>query len=140
MTQARWISRLAALPSKGICEKGACHRIQGIRPRTITQLLWIWWLPPFFPLDLVAATFFPPPDIVHAADRAVGRAVFPDAKSAADALRDLSKRITAAGLPAGTIPDPRRADSVLVPIGNGWAVYEIKDNGTAILRTVLGAN
>ena len=80
------------------------------------------------------------PDIVHAADRAVGRAVFPDAKSAADALRDLSKRITAAGLPSGTIPDPRRADSVLVPIGNGWAVYEIKDNGTAILRTVLGAN
>ena len=79
-------------------------------------------------------------DIVHAADRAVGRAVFPDAKSAADALRDLSKRITAAGLPSGTIPDPRRADSVLVPIGNGWAVYEIKDNGTAILRTVLGAN
>jgi hypothetical protein len=61
MTQARWILRLAALPSKGICEKGACHRIQGIRPRTITQLLWIWWLAPFSPL-------FPPRGCVPGSD------------------------------------------------------------------------
>jgi hypothetical protein len=77
-------------------------------------------------------------DINHAAEQAVNRGVYPDKKSAADALRELSKKITAEGLPEGTIPDPKRADSVLVPFKNGWAVYEIKKNGTAILRTVLG--
>ena len=81
----------------------------------------------------------PVSDIAHAAERAFERGVFPDKKSAADALRGLSKQITAGGLPPGTIIDPKRADSVLVPFGNGWAVYEIKANGTAILRTVLGS-
>jgi len=77
-------------------------------------------------------------DIGHAAKRAVERGVFSDLKKAADALRDLSRKITAGGWPPGTIPDPKRADSVLVPFGNGRAVYEVKANGTAILRTVLG--
>ena len=66
------------------------------------------------------------------------RGVFGSVKEASDALRELSKSIKANGLPAGTIPDPKRADSVLVPFGNGSAVYEIIKNGTAILRTVLG--
>ena len=79
-------------------------------------------------------------DIVHAAERAMERGVFPDKKSAADALRELTRRLTSEGFPPGTIPDPRRKDSVLVPFGSGWAVYEIQENGTAILRTVLGAN
>ncbi len=78
-------------------------------------------------------------DIVHAAERAVERGVFPDIQSAKIALRDLGKKIRTDGLPAGTIADPKRADSVLVPFGSGWAVYEIRKNGTAILRTVLGA-
>ncbi|HMP79131.1 MAG TPA: hypothetical protein PKD54_06745, partial [Pirellulaceae bacterium] len=78
-------------------------------------------------------------DIIHASEQAVARGVFPDTKSAAEALRALSKKFKTEGLPAGTIPDPKRADSVLVPFGNGWAVYEIMPNGTAILRTVLGS-
>jgi hypothetical protein len=76
-------------------------------------------------------------DIQHAADRAVERGVFPDKKSAADALRALSKQITKDGLPDGTVIDPKRADSVLVPFGKGQAVYEITKKGTAVLRTVL---
>ena len=78
-------------------------------------------------------------DIIHATERAIERGVFPNAKEAGDALRKLSKEITANGFPIGTIPDPKRLDSVLVPIGNGHAVYEIMKNGTAVLRTVLGA-
>jgi hypothetical protein len=77
-------------------------------------------------------------DLPHAAQRAVERGVFANAKEAADALRQLSRQITKEGLPTGTIADPRRADSVLVPFGKGKAVYEIAKNGTAKLRTVLG--
>ncbi len=77
-------------------------------------------------------------DIVHASERAVERGVFPDIKSAADALRELGKKFKTEGLPPGTIPDPKRPDSVLVPFGNGHAVYEITKKRTAILRTVLG--
>ena len=77
-------------------------------------------------------------DIVHASERAVERGVFPDTKSAADALRELGKKFKTEGLPPGTIPDPKRPDSVLVPFGDGHAVYEITKKGTAILRTVLG--
>ena len=59
-------------------------------------------------------------------------------KSAGEALRALGKKFKTEGLPPGTIPDPKRPDSVLVPFGNGHAVYEIMANGTAVLRTVLG--
>ncbi len=75
--------------------------------------------------------------VVHASDQAVARGVFPDTKSASEALKNLSKSITKDGFPPGTKPDPLRADSVLVPIGEGFASYEVKSNGTAILRTVI---
>ena len=76
-------------------------------------------------------------DIAHAAERAVEREVFVDTKSAANALRELGKKFKTEGLPPGTIPAPRRTDSVLVPFGNGHAVFEITKKGTAILRTVI---
>jgi hypothetical protein len=79
-------------------------------------------------------------DIVHSAEQAVARGVFGSLDKAKEALRALGKTFKANGLPPGTIPDPKRADSVLVPFGNGWAVYEIMKNGTAVLRTVLGAS
>ena len=42
------------------------------------------------------------------------------------------------GFPEGAIPDTTRADSVLVPVGNnGMAVFRVKKNGTAELRTTL---
>jgi hypothetical protein len=78
-------------------------------------------------------------DIIHAAERAVERGVFGSLDEAKEALKALGKSFKANGLPPGTIPDPKRADSVLVPFGNGFAVYEIMKNGTAVLRTVLGA-
>ena len=77
-------------------------------------------------------------DIIHASEQAVARGVFPDVKSAREALRALGKKFKTEGLPPGTIPDPKRADSVLVPFGSGHAVYEIMPNETAVLRTVLG--
>lgn len=81
------------------------------------------------------------PDIQHAASQASNRLGM-DRKAALEALRALSKNITGTGrFPAGTIPDPLpgRTDSVIVPFGQGGgAVYEVKPNGTAILRTVLG--
>jgi hypothetical protein len=67
------------------------------------------------------------------------RGVFGSLAEATEALKTLGKSFKANGLPPGTIPDPKRADSVLVPFGNGFAVYEIMKNGTAVLRTVLGA-
>ncbi|HEX4142842.1 MAG TPA: Hint domain-containing protein [Pirellulales bacterium] len=80
-------------------------------------------------------------DIVHASKQAAARGLIADERVAADASRALSKEITTNGLPAGTVRDPGnvipRTDSVLVPFGNGAAVYEITKNGTAILRTVL---
>ena len=78
-------------------------------------------------------------DIVHAAERAVERGVFNSLAEAKEALKALGKSFKANGLPPGTISDPKRQDSVLVPFGNGHAVYEIMKNGTAVLRTVLGA-
>jgi RHS repeat-associated protein len=76
-------------------------------------------------------------DITHAAERAVSRLHLSDEKTAADALRNLSKNITKSGFPPGTVPDPLRADSVLVPFDKGKAVYEVTKKGTAILRTVI---
>lgn len=77
-------------------------------------------------------------EISHAAARAVERGAFSTAKEAADALRGLSKEITANGLPSGTIRDPAHADRVLVPLRAGYyAVYQVAKNGTAKLKTVL---
>ncbi len=76
-------------------------------------------------------------DIAHAAERAFQRGVSPDTKSASAGLRSLTKSINQNGLPVGTIADPRRADSILVPFGNGKAVYELTKKGKAILRTVI---
>lgn len=78
-------------------------------------------------------------DIIHAAERAVERGVFANLDEAREAHKALGKSFKTNGLPPGTIPDPKRLDSVLVPFGNGHAVDEIMKNGTAVLRTVLGA-
>lgn len=77
-------------------------------------------------------------NLPHAVEQGVDRKVFEDARSAADGLRDLSKGITKNGFPEGSIPDPAHADRVLVPVGNnGYAVYQVGENGTAKLKTVL---
>jgi len=76
----------------------------------------------------------------HAAERADER--IPeykgDQKKAREDLKDLGKKIEKEGFPEGTIPDTARKDRVLVPFGsNGYAVYQIKPNGAATLKTVL---
>jgi hypothetical protein len=80
-------------------------------------------------------------DIQHAADQAVKKGVLADKAKGLEELRKLSSKITKDGFPAGTIRDPGnvlpRLDSVLVPFGNGAAVYEVTKKGTAVLRTVL---
>ena len=74
----------------------------------------------------------------HAVERAVERGVFPDAKSAAEALKTLGKQIEKTGFPVGSILDTAHADRILVPIGeNGMAVYQVAKNLTAKLKTVL---
>lgn len=80
--------------------------------------------------------------IQHAANQAVAKGLVSPAGRAGiiDALRNLTKSILKNGFPPGTLPDPRRLDSVLVPLRNGGAaVYEIAKNGTAHLRTVLNS-
>jgi hypothetical protein len=80
-------------------------------------------------------------NLPHARDRAVERGVFPDAKSAAEGLKDLSNKIKKEGFPEGTLQDTAHADRMLVPVGNnGLAVYQIGKNGTAKLKTTLIAN
>jgi RHS repeat-associated protein len=75
--------------------------------------------------------------IVHATERAVERLGL-EATVARERLEELTKWITRnKTFPDGTLPDPKRADSVLVPFENGFAVYEIAKNGTAKLMTVI---
>jgi hypothetical protein len=77
-------------------------------------------------------------ELGHAAGRAFERGFFSSVKDASNALRALSKEITANGLPAGTIRDSAHADRVLVPLKDGaYAVYQIAKNGTPKLKTVL---
>jgi RHS repeat-associated protein len=74
----------------------------------------------------------------HATERAVERGIYPDAKSAAEGLKNLTNDISKNGFPRGTIPDTAHADRVLVPVGsNGLAVYQVGKNGTAKLKTTL---
>lgn len=80
-------------------------------------------------------------NLPHAIDRAVERGVFPDKKSAADGLRELSDKIKQDGFPTGTLQDTAHRNRILVPVGNnGLAVYQIGKNGTAKLKTTLIAN
>ena len=76
-------------------------------------------------------------EIMYAAKRAAERGIFASEREAAEALRALSKKITSEGkLPAGSILDTAHVDRVLVPVGdNGYAVYQIAQNGTARLRS-----
>jgi hypothetical protein len=77
-------------------------------------------------------------ELIHASERAFQHGFFSSVKEAGNALRALSKEITANGLPAGTIRDSAHADRVLVPLKDGaYAVYQIAKNGTAKLKTVL---
>lgn len=80
-------------------------------------------------------------NLPHASARSVERGVFPDAKSANAALKDLTKKISKDGFPEGSILDTANANRVLVPVGNnGLAVYQVGKNGTAKLNTILIAN
>ncbi|WP_285491641.1 polymorphic toxin-type HINT domain-containing protein, partial [Amycolatopsis taiwanensis] len=74
----------------------------------------------------------------HAAERAVERLdEYKDIASARRDLQSLGKSIQRDGFPEGTIPDTNPG-RVLVPFGkDGYAVYQIKANGAAILKTVL---
>ncbi len=75
--------------------------------------------------------------MVHAATQAVERAGYRSVGEASDALKTLSKSIQRSGFPSGTIADTR-PNRWLVPIGDGGlAVYQLRSNGTAVLRTVL---
>ncbi len=78
-------------------------------------------------------------NLPHAAKRAAERGIFPDEKTAAEGLRNLSDEITQQkAWPTGTIPDTAHADRVLVPVGKGgYAVYQVLKNKTARLWTVL---
>lgn len=78
----------------------------------------------------------------HAVEQGVERGVFSDVKEARSAYGGLKSSISAGGWPAGTIFDAKggiiRPNSVLVPVGNnGYAVYKVRANGTAELRTTL---
>ncbi|MEQ6970953.1 hypothetical protein ABRP65_11625 [Pectobacterium polaris] len=74
-------------------------------------------------------------NLLHAIDRAVERGIYPDRKTASDALKDLGKEIEKNGFPAGTIRDTTHADRVLVPVGNnGMVVYKVAKNGTAKIK------
>ncbi|MFM8268811.1 MAG: NUDIX domain-containing protein, partial [Pseudomonadota bacterium] len=75
--------------------------------------------------------------ISHAAERAVERGISPDKQTARSALEQLSREIKAQGFPKGTIADPKRADSVLVPFGKGWVSFELKKNGSVHMRTTV---
>lgn len=74
----------------------------------------------------------------HSVERAVERKAFPTVQDAREALQNLSRRIEADGFPEGTIKDTAHDDRVLVPLGKDhYAVYQIKKNGNAVLKTVL---
>lgn len=76
----------------------------------------------------------------YAVERSVLRGVFPNTKPARDALQQLGKSIKTNGFPAGTIRDTAYIDRVLVPVGNnGMVIYQIANNETAKLKTVLVA-
>jgi hypothetical protein len=78
-------------------------------------------------------------EMAHAAGQAAkyGRAGFSSAAEARAALQDLGRAIEANGFPVGTIWDSH-VDRVLVPVGvRGYAVYQLKSNGNAVLRNVL---
>jgi len=78
-------------------------------------------------------------ELPHAIKQGVERGIFPNAKVAGEALRNLSKELTETGaFPVGTLPDTAHADRFLVPVGEGGlAVYQLLKNGTARLKTVL---
>jgi RHS repeat-associated protein len=77
-------------------------------------------------------------NLPHAAGRAAERGVFPDAKTAAQGLKNLSSQIRKNGFPKNSIVDPSHADRMLVPVGNnGMASFQIGKNGTAKLKTTL---
>src|SRR5262249_3374647 len=71
-------------------------------------------------------------DMTHAIDQAVLRNVYPTRADARNALQALGKQINKGGFPKGTLADPQRLDSLLVPLpnGQGYAIYELKKNGT----------
>jgi hypothetical protein len=83
--------------------------------------------------------------MAHASQQAFDRQVLPGLSKSelTDKLRELSQQVQQNGLPVGTFLDPGniipRTDSILVPFGNGAAVYEVAKNGTARLFTVLGS-
>ncbi len=80
-------------------------------------------------------------NLPHAIERAVERSIFPNKDAAAEALRNLTKQIDKNGFPADAIRDTAYVDRVLVPVGNeGLAVYQVGENGTAKLKTVLIKN
>jgi hypothetical protein len=76
----------------------------------------------------------------HAAEQSVAKLGMNKAEAVKD-LKTLGESIEKGGLPIGTVPDPGnvlpRTDSLLVPFQNGAAVYEVGENGTAKLSTVL---
>jgi hypothetical protein len=74
----------------------------------------------------------------HAEAQAVERLGFGSVQDARAALQELGQSINSEGFPEGTIPDTARTDRVLVPFGDdGYAVYQIRPNGNAVLKTVL---
>jgi hypothetical protein len=82
--------------------------------------------------------------IVHAIEQGIERGVFDDSSAARGAFAGLKSGITEGGAwPRGTVYDRDgsgsiRPNSVLVPVGNGgYAVYRVRSNGTAVLRTTL---
>lgn len=78
-------------------------------------------------------------NLPHAADRGVERGVFSSAKDATEKLKELSKKITKdKSWPDGAFLDPSKSNRVLVPVGDGGlAVYQVANNATAKLKTVL---
>jgi hypothetical protein len=74
----------------------------------------------------------------HASAQALQRLGFGSVGDARSALQQLGQSIESDGFPEGTILDTAHGDRLLVPFGdNGYAVYQIKPNGNAVLKTVL---
>ena len=74
----------------------------------------------------------------HAVEQGFERGIFKSKKAGKQELKRLISSIKKDGFPKGTMPDTTRPDSVLVPVGNdGLAVFRVKKNGTAELRTTL---
>jgi hypothetical protein len=80
-------------------------------------------------------------NIEHATDQLHER--FPDeTRTRAEArnlLRALSKSIEEDGFPTDSFVDPSNPTRVLVPgpVNNALTVYQIKPNGSAVIKTVL---